>query len=266
MTVAERNEILAEGERLRAAILDWDTKASFGGTIDEQALQGAYRRSSELHDRYRQWLPEVPVSRCPDTGVIVRWPIDTVDLDGWFWEYDAPVRRPPQWPRTWLAMAGALRIGGSVAPAPFLAKPGPEVPYVVPRLLEQPAVRAVIAELPIGPHTGLPITYFGPRPRGVSRVNLWGTNTYPVIDGGEWLGWDEVPEWSPDNDYDLRPWLDSGKLLWIAPGDQTMTLRQGVHGCPYVGHTGNHEYALVEDGDVRYPAPPPQAARSIRMR
>ncbi|MDT5024555.1 MAG: hypothetical protein QOE61_981, partial [Micromonosporaceae bacterium] len=58
MTMAERNEILAEGERLRAAILDWDTKASFGATIDERALQDAYRRSSELHDRYRQWLPE----------------------------------------------------------------------------------------------------------------------------------------------------------------------------------------------------------------
>ncbi len=46
--------------------------------------------------------------------------------------------------------------------------------------------------------------------------------------------------------------------LWIAPGDPTMTLRKGVDGRPYTRLTGNREYALAEQGAVRYSAPPPQ--------
>ena len=261
----DRDAILAEGEQARAAMLALDADSWAGRPVDEAALSAARDRFLAQCDRYRQWLPEVPVARDPETGELVRWPIDTVDLNGWFWEYQDPVRRPARRPADWLAMAGAMRIGGTVTPAPFVARPGPEVPYVVPRILSQPGIRAVVTQLPVGQHTGWPVTYFGTRPRDVPLVNLWGTNSYPVVDNGEWLGWDEVPEWSPDNDYGLGPWLESGKLLWIAPGDESMTLRRGTDGCPYLGLSGNHEYAIVEGGTVRYPAPPPESLRRVRQ-
>ena len=204
--VRERDEILAEGERFRAELRKWNWAELRRESVDEAAMALARRRIIKLLDEYVAWLPEVPVSRCPDSGDIVLWRLDNVDLNGWFWEYDNPARRPTKPPVSWLAMTGALRIAGPVASAPFIADPGPETPFVIPRILDKPGVRAVVAQLPIGPHVGWPITYFGPRP-GVTLVNEWGANTYPVLDRGEWLGWAESTPWSPDNDYDLRPWL-----------------------------------------------------------
>ncbi|GAA1741419.1 hypothetical protein [Luedemannella helvata] len=254
-----RAEILGEGERLRADI----AAAARGGSADREAVNAARERLRQVRARYRDWLPRVPVSRCPDTGEIVEWPLDNVDFDGWFWEYHNPTRVTPKLPASWRAMTGAVRLADAVADAPFIAKPGPEVPYVLPRILNRPDARAVLAQVPIGPHTGWAITYHAPRRLGVSLANTWGANNYPVYDDdGTWLGWDEVPEWPADNDYDLRPWVLAGKLLWIAPGDETMTLRQGVDGCPYLEMSGRHEYGIVEHGEVRYPPLPPNLSPS----
>ncbi len=265
-----RAEILAEGERLRADLAAWDAAATRaesatrgesadqGESVDRAAVTAARDRLRQVRARYRDWLPRVPVSRCPDTGELVEWPLDNVDFDGWFWEYHNPTRVTPTLPASWRAMTGAVRLAGTVAAAPFLAKPGPEVPYVLPRILDQPDARAVLAQVPIGAHTGWAITYHAPRRLGVALANTWGANNYPVYDDdGTWLGWDEVPEWPADNDYDLHPWVRSGKLLWIAPDDATMTLRQGVDGCPYLDLPGRHEYGIVENGEVRYPPLPP---------
>jgi hypothetical protein len=50
--------------------------------------------------------------------------------------------------------------------------------------------------------------------------------------------------------FDLGPWLRSGKLLWIAPGDTTLTLREGEAGCPLVGLTGSRHMAHIREGRV----------------
>ncbi|MDQ7907788.1 hypothetical protein RB614_25020 [Phytohabitans sp. ZYX-F-186] len=253
--------ILREGERVRADIAAADAAAARGEAVDGAALAAARERWRALRAHYREWLPPVPVSRCPDTGEVVEWRLDDVNFDGWFWEYHNPLRVTPKLPPTWRAMTGAVRLAEVIGAAPFIAKPGPEVPYVVPRILDEPDVRAVIAQVRVSPHTGWAITYYAPRRLGVPLANLWGADNYPVYDDdGTWLGWDEVPEWPADNDYDLRPWVLSGKLLWIAPDDETMTLRQGVDGCPYLDLPGRREYGIVERGEVRYPPLPPSAS------
>jgi hypothetical protein len=258
-----RAEILRDGERLRADIAALDAAAARGETVDRATLSAARAKLREVRTRYREWLPAVPVSRCPTTDEVVTWPLDNVDLDGWFWEYHNPVRVTPKLPPSWRAMTGAVRLAGPVGDASFIAKPGPEVPYVLPRILNNADARAVIAQVRIGPHVGWAISYYAPHRLGVALANLWGANNYPVYDDeGTWQGWDEVPEWPADNDYDLRPWVLSGKLLWIAPDDATMTLRQGVDGCPYLDLVGRHEYGIVEHGEVRYPPLPPNTPPS----
>ena len=138
-------------------------------------------RVREISRRYEQLLPEVTVARCPHSGALVRWPIDTAGLDGWFWELKAPMRRkPPLQPPLWLAMNGAMRLAKPVEYTRYLVVPGPDVPFVVPRILKSPGVRAVLAQVPVGAHTGWTISYFGPKPENVRLVNLWGTETYPV--------------------------------------------------------------------------------------
>lgn len=48
----------------------------------------------------------------------------------------------------------------------------------------------------------------------------------------------------------MRPWLDSGKLLWIAPGDDHLELRSGSAGCPYLNLTGERRMQYVSGRQV----------------
>lgn len=247
--LATRARLLREGNELRARA------AELTDTDDVEAAFDLHDRADELADRYRELLPEVPVARCPHTDTVVRWPIDTAGLDGWFWNFEAPVRRRPrQLPPTWRAMTGAVRLAEPVEVTPFVVRPGPGVPFVVPRLLGADGMRAVISEVPIGAHTGWAISYFGPRPAGIGLVNLWGADTFPVYDDtGAWLGWDtELRPTAADYDFDLEPWLDSGRLLWIAPGDADAVLREGSDGCPYVGLTGTRDLPYLQQGRIWY--------------
>lgn len=244
---ADRRTLLDQGNRLKAEarrLAAAGDQASATPLLDER---------TDLRKRYIALLPEVQVARCPFSDDVVRWPIDTVDLDGWFWDHDAPARRQPAVPKKWLAMTGAMRLAETVAPAPFSCLPGPGAPFVVPRLLGEQGVLAVISQISVGAHTGWPITYFGPLPGDRGLENLWGTGGFPVFDDdGDFLGTGETPPWPPRYDFDLEPWLESGKLLWVAPGDESVVLREGADQCPYVGIEGPHGIAFVENGGVRH--------------
>jgi hypothetical protein len=248
--LTERRRILDEGVRLRAEADDLDDR-------------GRWREAGQLRDRYialshryADLLPEVTVARCPESGRVVRWRMDTAGLDGWFWDYRLAVHRTASGlPRLWLAMTGAMRLAEPVEHTAHLAVPGPGVPYALPRLLDKPGVRLVIAEVPVGRHTGWALSYFGPRPDGVNLVNRWGADSYNVYeDDGTWSGWASNVELAEDFDFDLRRWLDAGKAFWIAPGDPSATLREGSGNCPYVDLTGPRKVAHVWRGEIAYAA------------
>ncbi|WP_327143729.1 hypothetical protein [Nocardia sp. NBC_01327] len=213
----------------------------------------AIYRVFDLQDEYRRQLPEVIVARCPFTDAVVRWPLDTVDLDGWYWDWDQPIRRHVAGlPFSWLTMEGAVRLAEPVTAAPFHAMPGPAAPYVVPRLLEDPEVRAVLSQAPIGRHTGWAITYFGnKRPEDIALENVWGSRTNEIHDprGLERDSSEHVPKPS-EHDFDLRPWLEAGRLLWIAPGDTDAALREGTAECPYLDIEGDHREQLINRGEI----------------
>ncbi|MFI0405142.1 hypothetical protein [Actinomadura sp. 3N508] len=243
----------AESLAVRAELLKLGRLLTPGNVQHNPALSEGYRRRDELWRRYREWLPEIPLTRDPHSGAALHWPLDPVDLDGWFWNHEAPVRRVPvRLPRLWLTLTGAMRISEPVTYAPFTCEPGPGAPYVVPRILEAPDVRAVISEVPVGRHTGWAVAYFGPLP-SVPLENEWGGHEYYVYDdNGEWKGWSEHTPQADDWDFDLRPWLASGRLLWIVPGDSALTLREGAASCPYVGIEGPYECASIRNGKLTY--------------
>ncbi|MGX1811713.1 hypothetical protein ACWIGI_38830 [Nocardia sp. NPDC055321] len=230
-----RDAVLAEGNRLLALYRE------VGYTPDGKA---AINRVFELRALYRSTLPDVVLSRCPLTGRVVRRPFDDVDLDGWYWDWDGPVRPPARGgPSTWLTMGGAVRLADAVTPAPFRCMPGPDAPYVLPDLLNEPGVRAVIAEIPIGPHTGWAVTYFGRRrPSDVPLENIWGSQRYDQ--------YETFTHTIHDYDFALRPWVDTGKLLWIAPGDKDAVLHVGPAHCPYLDIEGRNRLQWVHRGEV----------------
>ncbi|MDQ7903990.1 hypothetical protein RB614_05570 [Phytohabitans sp. ZYX-F-186] len=198
----------------------------------------------------------MPVARCPFTDALVCWPIDTAGLDGWFWEYPSGVRRDPRdLPPSWVAMTGAMRLAEPVEHTPFPVAPGPGAPFVVPRILgAAPEVRGVIAQVPVGRHTGWAISYFGRPAAGTRLVDIWGTDSHPLVEGGRWTGRAREEPEAARYDFDLEPWVGTGALLWITPGDESATLRKGVDGCPYLGLPGRRALAVVERGRVRYTA------------
>jgi hypothetical protein len=211
----------------------------------------------EATEAYLLALPRVPVARCPFTDEIAAIAIDTYGLDGPWWDYQAALRPVEARPATMIAFTGALHLDLPVEETVHLVKPGPGAPYVLPRLLGVPGVQAVIRGTAVGRHRGWTVCYFAAsRPAETQGANDWGADHYRV--GG---GWDTVPEDFDPRDFDLTPWIEQGRLAWIAPGDESATLRREVEGCPYLGVAGTHEVQRVQDGVVWAPsvAPLPEA-------
>src|SRR3954454_21343295 len=115
MSGRERDQLLDEGR----TTLDLLHRLEELGAHEQTGP--LYRRLEELRAAYASSLQEVPVSRCPFTGEVVAFPIDTVDLDGWWWDAGQPPDRiPAHLPRPCLAMAGAMQVREPVRWAPFV--------------------------------------------------------------------------------------------------------------------------------------------------
>lgn len=203
---------------------------------------------------YMALLPRHRIARCPISGNVLERAIDTVDLDGPWWDFRAPARPPSTHFATLVALTGAVRLH-HVPHARFLVVPGPERPFVVPRLLDIEGVQAVISWLPIGAHHGYPIAYFAPPPGpslAIDRLNDWGACSYRV-QGPEQIEEKQDHPYEAEWDYDLGPWIDSGRLLWIAPGDATLQLRSTREDCPYLALGGRRGITSLQDGDAWWP-------------
>ncbi len=248
----------AEYNELARQLADLEESGEDGsgtGPLREQ-LADIAKEAAGLLRRYTDSLPERPLSRCPFSGQILSLVIDDRGLDGLWWNHHAPKRPPGRLPATFFALDGALKLEEKPEKAPFLCAPGPDVPFVLPRLLQFTQVRAVVSSLKIGPHTAYPIVYYAdPMLYGEKRVNDWGTDRYweegnllPGVFGpGEYISLTPDPE---EYDFDLKPWIRRGKLLWIAPGDQRLVLHGHATGCPYLDLPGSRRLKYIQNGEV----------------
>jgi len=228
---------------------------------DEETRRQVAEIRTELREKYLAQLEPVGVSRCPYTGEELRYPIDTVGLDGPFWDVRNPVRLPPpETPETFFGLAGAVQLTEDIPYFPFLARPGPEVPFVLPDVLERPDVTAVVSALLIGSHAGFAIAYFaepGTDHERLPTVDEWGSDRAWRRTRDQGWVWDSANVDEASYDYELAPWIEQGKLRWIEPYDRSLELREGVDGCPYVGQPGHREVTRIEDLEVWWPSDPP---------
>jgi len=254
MTVSERAELLArhtvaharQGDLL--AVVDRDPEQAPADVLQE--LKALGEEIGGLWEQYLAALPIVALSRSPLSGDILEYAIDVIGVDGLWWNYNQPLRPLQQLPADFVGLAGALRLGAPLEKTPFEVQPGPEVPYVVPRLLAAPGVCAVLSQVQIGPHVGYTIAYFAEHPEQVAnRINTWGTDFYEVVDDQGTLMWSRDGDNAAlDRDADLKPWMEAGKLLWIQPGDTSMTLRSDTRTCPFLALKGSHMDSVLFDG------------------
>lgn len=247
--VASRPELLGAHAELEEALLGLRATgaAADGDDGPGRALAAA---ANVLRDEYRSQVPYRHVSRCPFTDLVVVYPIDDVGLDGLWWRYVDPVRPAMDLVPTVYAITGAVALVDPVEETPFLVKSGPGVPYVLPYLLEPAGTRAVVSSLPVGRHTGYLTVYFS---RGeldpVVTANEWAADRWALTppQGDPWPV--HRPELDIEIDTDLVPWIDDGRLSWIAPGDETLTLRGTVDDCPYLDVEGHGSGIRLLGGD-----------------
>ena len=211
----------------------------------------AVNQVAELKREYEEGLPEEKLSRCPFSGEVLIMPIDSFGLDGPWWESENGARPAGSQLASLFAFSGAINLGDTVPHTPFICKPGPEVPFVNPRLLTEPAVKAVVSSISIGKYQGYLIAYFSENiPFNIPRVNSWGLNYY-VANNQHGKGYrDQTYETAGEYDFELEPWIRAGKLLWIAPGDGNLMLRSTVSRCPYLQLQGRQYPVGLLEGEI----------------
>jgi hypothetical protein len=239
----ERQRLMADHAVVQAALeelghLDVGTDPEFHHRLlVHQELYTTY--GIDIRRQYQRGLPIVALSRCPLTDEVLHHSIDHHGLDGLWWDYFSPVRPVETVPATFVGLTGALRLGGPLEYTPFLVKPGPAAPFVVPRILEAGAT-AVISQVAVGAHVGYVVAYFAPSPPGITLFDEWGRNDYRVFDAGVAVAWDRSED-STAMDFDLAPWIEREQVVWIAPGDEDLRLRSGTEDCPYLPLSGTRE-------------------------
>ena len=216
---------------------------------------------AELGRAYEAGLPQVAFARCPIGGAVQLHSFDPFGLDGPWWNHEAPLRPLMERIPSCLAVTGAVALSGELPEVPWLCRPGPGLPYLLPRLLAVDGVFATVRQLAVGTHTAWAVCYFGAEvPSGLAMPNAWGTGAYWDASDGT-PGWTSTPSDPQERDFSLSPWIARGKLYWIAPGDDTLTLRTDIAGCPYVGMPGEKREQRIAFGRLRLDdlAPPEPA-------
>jgi hypothetical protein len=181
--------------------------------------------------------------------------MDVVGLDGPWWQvgaYDDPPTGDPHL----VTYTGALDLQSVALPAGLPSdggeiQPGPDVPYVIPRLLAIDGVRCVISSTTILPQAARVYftTYFAePRLQAAQSHQQWLRDVFYYVDPAGFRRWNGVDDvW----DFELAPWIRRGKVHWIAPGDTNWTSVSGrPQQCPYLGLEGARTPRRIRDGRI----------------
>jgi len=233
----------------------------------EQARVTADREEVDLSDTwlekynqheaaYIEGLPRPVMSCCPFCGKPLVRTFDPMGLDGLWWTDTFTTEELPTCPH-FCVLGGGVNFNGMKAWAGNQhIFPGPEIPFVYPRLLALPGVVAVISSLPMdNGYLAYPIGYFAEkRPPGEDLVAGWRRKVYYWHDQ---LG---DSDWRIENDkwdFDLRPWLEQGKIRWTPPGsDRTKLSTEPWDRCPYLDLPGQHKALSVYRDRFSYRTPP----------
>jgi hypothetical protein len=238
-----RSKAIEENERVKL-----DELARHPDRPDFDRLDAASEPIDYSTMAYMDGLHWVYMSTCPYCNEPLVYSFDPFAMDGDWWSGSRP--EPPTTCPHYCFLRGAVSFGDRRPRPPASplgpARPGPEVPYVIPNKIELPGMIAVIGELPMDPGwRAFPIAYFAdPKPAANLLTSSWGASSYsytnPVTKLGE-TGYPNDP-W----DFDLALWIARGKLRWCEPGSGNRRLAAPSEPCPYVGLPGVREAIEVD--------------------
>jgi hypothetical protein len=209
--------------------------------------------------QYVEGLPRLVVGRCPFCERLTRRTVDVFGLDGPWWNVHGPDTTPEACEH-YLVTLGALNFLGqdkqqAVRDSKGQIEPGPEVPFIVPRLMRLGNVRCVIcahnvddsrftifcmsyyADPPLPAELGVQpwprnVFYFRPHDRHAERHVAWSSR-------------DE------ERDFEIADWIDDAdqRVGWLAPGDEHSALMfRNTSGCPFIGVPGSQADISIREG------------------
>lgn len=203
------------------------------------------RKIDKIIDRYWNWVPEILLSQCPFCNTKLYYPFDPIDLKGFWWmdRTQRPMKKPLACEHFNLLL-GAVNVN-NLPPqgGPYESRPGPDVPYVIPRILEMPSMIAVISsiEMHCG-YTAYPIAYYSQIPPVAgSLTQSWARKEYYFTQDNRESGWDIV---SDSYDFNLLPWIKADKLNLFQEG-QIITKKNDIKDNPLMHVEGTRKSQCI---------------------
>lgn len=205
-----------------------------------------------FESQYIAGLPKLQLSRCPYTNLIYNLSIDSYGLDGPWWDAKQPIRNEEEDLPSFFALSGSVNIIGEPPNVPFTIKPGPAVPWVSPRLLSQDTISAVLSHVKIGLYDAfLTVYYFNGVDANLKRINTWGTDEYLINDNEGFAILDRTYDDEDEYDFDIAPWIQKGKLKWIAINDKTLELQNSIDNCPFLDLKGYKYPVIIQNKTIK---------------
>ncbi len=211
----------------------------------------------QLLMEYAENIPYLAVSRCPICKQTLEVTIDTNGLDGpWWWKYCPVVLAPDICCEHFQVFLGALDLRGrqprEVTETVIV---GPSLPFVNDRLMQIDGVVAVLSEISIEPgYQAYMIAYFSEEPLDQSELHQeWRKETYGLVND------DNVPVASEQKldlwNFNLSDWLGQGKLYFISPDDDSLTLEEEMPS-KYENTEGIKMQQSITNGEIWLREPP----------
>ena len=238
-------------------LIDAGVDAAEERRLDAEETQLHEARKANLAD-YARVIPRMPLSICPFCERPLIKAFDPVGLEGFWWmDRTAGFYDNESVCGHFRLLRGALNLEGySPQGGTYDARPGPEVPYVIPRILQMERMMLVISSIRMDcGYTAYPLAYFSvvDYPAG-SMTAEWRRQEYDVQDpSGRWKFSIPQDPW----DFDLDAWIRQGRVRWILPHEDNLaapSLRPTD--CPYLDLKGSKLPSVIcEDRAVTEAVP-----------
>jgi len=240
-SIAERNQIVNEYYQLISNLGELEKKIRQMMSDEDPQWEELennripiLRKIDKIIDAYWKWIPEIPLSRCPFCNTELCYTFDPIDLKG-FWWVDRTQRpfKKPQSCEHFNLLLGVVNLNNlPLEKSSFQSNPGPDVPYVIPRILEMDTMTAVISSIEMNcGYTAYPIAYYSKiPPLAGSLTQSWARKEYYfTLDNGE-SGWDIIFD---TYDYNLLPWLKKEKIR-LLEDDKFITIKDDPKDHPFM--------------------------------
>lgn len=217
------------------------------------------KRANKIKNIYFDGLPCNVLSSCPFCESPYRSKFDEWGLDGLWWQYSELTveLNEPAPCEHYVLIRGSVNLNGKPFVAGFnSSRIGPDVPYVVEKIIQMPTMKAVIGQIDMAcGFTAYPIVYFATeKPASGTTMENWREKSY------NWLGHDGNSYWSTPQypwDFELAPWVDCHKIGWVDLEQPASAAKFGTgENCPFINLPGQRLQQTIYEGQMSAVSPP----------